>query len=176
MHAVMTALRSLVYATGFVFLWAWLALEVRRGFGDWLILPSSASLLGVALMVLGGILAVSCMIWFTFAGKGTPAPFDAPEVLVSRGPYRWVRNPMYLGGLMALLGFGLWNKSCSMTVFSLVAALIAHCFVIWYKEPQLQKRFGVRYQVYKAAANRWLPKPPHDIQEQGPEAHEELLP
>jgi protein-S-isoprenylcysteine O-methyltransferase Ste14 len=160
--ALITALRSFIYMTAFVLLWGWLAVQVRTSFGEWLILPMPARVLGAAMMVAGGILAFSCVMMFVFVGKGTPAPFDAPKLLVSKGPYRWVRNPMYLGGLTVLLGFGLWNRSCSMATFSVAAALIAHSFVIWYEEPQLEKRFGSRYQAYKAVVNRWLPRPPRD--------------
>src|SRR5882762_1747826 len=56
----------------------------------------------IALVVLGGALAIWCILTFALVGKGTPAPFDPPRQLVAAGPYRWVRNPMYIGAGTAL--------------------------------------------------------------------------
>ena len=59
---------------------------------------------GLVLLALGGALALWCILTFVVVGKGTPAPFDPPRQLVVRGPYRFVRNPMYIGAGFALLG------------------------------------------------------------------------
>ncbi|HXU45863.1 MAG TPA: methyltransferase, partial [Thermoanaerobaculia bacterium] len=66
---------------------------------------------GIALGVAGGALALWCIGTFTFVGRGTPAPFDPPRKLVIRGPYRYVRNPMYLGAALALSGAALFYRS-----------------------------------------------------------------
>src|SRR5205814_8390122 len=52
---------------------------------------------GVTMVTIGTVIALWCVFTFVFIGKGTPAPFDAPRKLVIRGPYRCVRNPMYIG-------------------------------------------------------------------------------
>jgi protein-S-isoprenylcysteine O-methyltransferase Ste14 len=49
-------------------------------------------------------LYVWCAGAFTFIGKGTPAPIDAPRILVTQGAYRWMRNPMYVGVLLVVFG------------------------------------------------------------------------
>ena len=46
-------------------------------------------------------IALWCVLMFVFIGKGTPAPFDPPRKLVIRGPYRFVRNPIYIGLTLA---------------------------------------------------------------------------
>jgi len=57
---------------------------------------------GILIGAIGAVLALWCLLTFAFIGKGTPAPFDPPRRLVIRGPYRFVRNPMYIGAATAL--------------------------------------------------------------------------
>ncbi|HYK82472.1 MAG TPA: isoprenylcysteine carboxylmethyltransferase family protein [Gemmatimonadales bacterium] len=159
MTELFAAVRAIAYMTGFVLLWGWLALQARSVAGG-LPLPAGSRVAGTLLMVLGGVLVVSCAAWFVVAGRGTPAPFDPPRSLVPQGPYRWVRNPMYLGALVVLIGFGLWHASWSMILVALPAAALAHLFVVLYEEPTLRRRFGPQYVAYSALVNRWVPKPP----------------
>jgi hypothetical protein len=56
------------------------------------------------MVTIGTAIALWCVLMFVFIGKGTPAPFDPPRKLVIRGPYRFVRNPMYIGAGMTLAG------------------------------------------------------------------------
>lgn len=111
-------------------------------------------------MIIGGFIVLWCLIQFIVVGKGTPAPFDAPTTFVASGPYRYVRNPMYLGAALVLLGFGLWNMSTTIALFSLAFLVIVHLFVILYEEPALERQFGFPYKGYKSTVRRWLPKKP----------------
>ena len=80
MKGAFIALRALLYATGFVFLWGWVALRLHaydQAFGN--ILPSWTPVPGAIIMGLGGILALACVGTFIVRGRGTPAPFDAPR-------------------------------------------------------------------------------------------------
>ncbi len=155
------ALRSLVYGTAFVLFWGWLALGLRPLDSRLALeLPVASRLVGTLLMVVGGSLALSCVSWFVLVGRGTPAPFDPPRVFVAHGPYRWVRNPMYIGGLAVLLGFGLWHRSPLMALFTLAVWGLVHGFVVWIEERGLERRFGGSYREYKQAVNRWVPKMP----------------
>ena len=52
---------------------------------------------GMVVGASGGALALTCIFTFVFVGRGTPAPFDPPRQLVVQGPYRLIRNPMYVG-------------------------------------------------------------------------------
>src|SRR5262245_1992115 len=54
-------------------------------------------LIGLVPAALGVAIYLWCAWDFTFAGQGTPAPYDAPRLLVMRGLYRIIRNPMYVG-------------------------------------------------------------------------------
>jgi protein-S-isoprenylcysteine O-methyltransferase Ste14 len=76
---------------------------------------------GIAVAVLGGALALWCIVTFAVVGRGTPAPFDPPRKLVVRGRYQFVRNPMYLGTALALCGAALVYRS--MPLFGYAAAV-----------------------------------------------------
>lgn len=157
MSNLLLALRSATYATAFVLLWGWLAVQAKQGLGEWFVLPSFSRWIGLLCFTLGGTLTLWCIIQFFLVGKGTPAPFDAPRNLVKTGPYHYVRNPMYVGGSVILFGFGLWNASATMALFTLFFLILAHVFVVLYEEPALEREFGPDYSLYKSAVGRWLP-------------------
>jgi protein-S-isoprenylcysteine O-methyltransferase Ste14 len=94
-----------------------------------------------------------------FIGKGTPAPFDPPRKLVIRGPYRFVRNPMYIGAGMTLAGAVLFYESLSIFVYTALFFLITHLFVVLYEESTLRLTFGDEYKAYFGRVSRWLPRP-----------------
>jgi protein-S-isoprenylcysteine O-methyltransferase Ste14 len=112
---------------------------------------------GLALVVLGGALAIWCIFTFAVVGKGTPAPFDPPRQLVAAGPYRWVRNPMYLGAGAALAGAALFYQSAALVAFAAGFLLVTHLFVVFYEEPTLERTFGAQYADYRNAVPRWIP-------------------
>lgn len=102
------------------------------------------------------------MLWsfwnFTVRGKGTPAPIDPPKELVAVGLYRYVRNPMYVAGLITLLGWILWSPSFSLILAFLLFLLATHLFITLYEEPTLKKKFGAAYEEYLKQVPRWIPK------------------
>jgi protein-S-isoprenylcysteine O-methyltransferase Ste14 len=159
MKAIFIGLRALVYMIAFLALWAWMALSLLsldRLFA--IPLPFWTKFPGIALIIIGGILALSCVGTFVVRGKGTPAPFDAPREFVAVGPYRYVRNPMYIGGWLMLSGLGLYEHSISILLFSLVGLVLAHLFILLIEEPGLEKRFGDSYRAYNKSINRWIPR------------------
>jgi hypothetical protein len=83
-------------------------------------------ILGAVVTVSGAALAVWCILSFAFLGRGTPAPFDPPRRLVLRGPYRYVRNPMYLGAALALAGAALFYRSGALLAYTGAFLLVMH--------------------------------------------------
>lgn len=161
MSTLFTGIRAILYASGFILLWGWVASGVQRLDPDLgLVLPATLRAPGIGLMVLGLPIALVCVASFVVRGRGTPAPFDAPRDFVPSGPYRYVRNPMYVGAWLALVGFGLFRQSGSIVLFSLVLLFAVHLFVLLVEEPGLEKRFGQNYLSYKRTTNRWLPRLP----------------
>ena len=106
----------------------------------------------------GLLVLVRCMWDFSVRGKGTPAPIDPPKELVVSGFYRYVRNPMYLGGLMLLLGEAWFFGSAELLLYTGGFALVTYLFVIFYEEPTLSKKFGTEYTKYCEGVPRWIPR------------------
>src|ERR1700741_4558110 len=98
--------RAVAYASLFIgFFLVYVPARLLARFG--VVTPAEYGLpqfAGAVLAGAGGALALWCVLTFATRGRGTPAPFDPPRVLVVGGPYRYVRNPMYLGAIAALVG------------------------------------------------------------------------
>ena len=110
------------------------------------------------MVTIGTAIALWCVFTFVFIGKGTPAPFDSPKKLVIRGPYRFVRNPMYIGAGMTLAGAALFYVSASLLIYTAIFLAVAHLFVVAYEERVLRRSFGSVYVAYCRRVRRWLPK------------------
>jgi protein-S-isoprenylcysteine O-methyltransferase Ste14 len=112
---------------------------------------------GGVLVVLGSVLTLWCVLTFARTGRGTPAPFDPPRRLVVRGPYRFVRNPMYLGAGAALAGAALFYRSPALLAYAALFFVATHLFVVGYEEPVLRRTFGAEYDAYCRRVRRWRP-------------------
>ena len=116
--------------------------------------------LGVPLVAAGLAVIVDAFVRFVREGRGTPAPVAPPRRLVVRGPYRWVRNPMYVAILAMIAGQALIFASGALLAYGVLVALAFHAFVWLYEEPTLRSQFGAEYDSYTAAVPRWIPRPP----------------
>ena len=157
------AIRTIVYASGFVALWGWFvvaAVRLDRAAGRTLASGSAAHAAGYALVVAGSFLALTCAAYFVVRGEGTPAPFDAPRRFVASGPYRFARNPMYVGAIALLAGLALVLEAPSVLGLALAACFFSNLFVILVEEPGLARRFGESYAAYRRTTNRWIPSLP----------------
>lgn len=84
----------------------------------------------------------------------------APRRVVAHGPYRWVRNPIYLAALLVVLGEAGLFGSLRLLAYAGVLAACFHVFVTGYEEPALRRRFGPAYLAYRRAVPRWIPRRP----------------
>jgi protein-S-isoprenylcysteine O-methyltransferase Ste14 len=114
--------------------------------------------LAVPLWLIGSLVVLSCFWNFTFKGRGTLAPTDPPKELVITGPYRSVRNPIYVGVLLIFLGHFLWFGYWALLIYTVLAFIGVHSFVILYEEPTLKRKFGAAYEDYLKRVPRWIPK------------------
>jgi protein-S-isoprenylcysteine O-methyltransferase Ste14 len=69
-----------------------------------------------------------------------------------------VRNPMYVGLVLALLGESAIFRSPALLLYAGVVWLCCHLFVVLYEEPALRRRFGAAYDDYRGQVPRWLPR------------------
>ena len=120
--------------------------------------PGILRYLAFPLWLIGGVTMLWCFWNFTFHGRGTPAPIDPPKKLVAVGLYRFVRNPMYVSGVVVLLGWVLWSPSLALIVAPLLFFVAAYLFVMFYEEPTLRRKFGVAYEEYLQSVPRWIPR------------------
>jgi hypothetical protein len=101
-----------------------------------------------------------CLWLFASVGRGTPGPWDTPRRFVAVGPYRWVRNPIYISALLVVLGEAWLFLSPPLLGYAGVMMIGCHLFVIGYEEPTLRRRFGDAYNEYLGTVSRWIPMPP----------------
>ena len=114
--------------------------------------------LGGVLLLAGLIALVRAFVRFVVEGLGTPAPVAAPERLVVGGVYRYVRNPMYVAVLAAIVGQALLLGRLDLLLYAGAAWLLVAAFVRWYEEPTLTRRFGADYEAYRRAVPAWWPR------------------
>ncbi|HEU0294155.1 MAG TPA: isoprenylcysteine carboxylmethyltransferase family protein [Anaerolineales bacterium] len=153
----MTALGSILFfilAPGMVAGFIPLALlrtgpRIQTGFLSYLAFP---------LWIVGVVILIWCFWDFLAKGKGTPAPIDPPRELVVTGLYRYVRNPMYVGVLLVIIGHFLWFGYWNLLIYAVLVFLAFNAFVIFYEEPNLRQRFGAAYEEYRKRVPRWIPR------------------
>jgi protein-S-isoprenylcysteine O-methyltransferase Ste14 len=119
--------------------------------------PSSGVRLAAALIAGGAWLVfdIGAMVFFRRAGT-SPLPMNPTTDLVTSGPYRVTRNPMYVG--MAFLYVALafaFGVTWALVLLPGVIAMIDR-FVIAREEPYLERKFGQPYRDYKARVRRWI--------------------
>ena len=139
----------LIYVPGRLLSWSGIAQPEVMG---------AAQIAGMMVGAIGAAIALCCILAFAFIGEGTPAPFDPPRRLVIRGPYRFVRNPMYIGAGLALAGTALYYQSWWIAGYAALFLIVTHLFVTGYEEPALRRTFGSEYNAYCNRVNRWLPR------------------
>jgi protein-S-isoprenylcysteine O-methyltransferase Ste14 len=116
-----------------------------------------AQALGVLLIAAGVIPPVNAFVQFVKAG-GTPMPVAPTQHLVVTGFNRYVRNPMYVGLLVAILGQALLFGSWKLVVYAAVVCIAFTTFVHWYEEPTLVRQYGSQYEEYRRNVPAWIPR------------------
>ncbi|MBA3646063.1 MAG: isoprenylcysteine carboxylmethyltransferase family protein [Gemmatimonadaceae bacterium] len=151
-------IRALIYSALFLWLWAML---VPQWLG--LVAPTPAAMgpaqyTGLVVGAAGLGLALWCVWNFARTGRGTPLPADAPRELVATGPYRYSRNPMYVGGTALIAGSAIYLRSWPFVLYAAGFFTLTFIIVVMYEEPHLRNVFGESYRAYKTATPRWIPR------------------
>lgn len=155
MRRAFALLRAAFFTVVFFSLWTWF---VPRWVGDARF--DVTNRLGWIVVAIGAVISLPCVWQFAWRGFGTPAPFDPPRKLVVSGPYRFVRNPMYIGFALLLIGEMLTFPNArrgligSLAIYVTLVLLFVHA----YEEPVLRRMFGEDYENYCRNVRRWIPR------------------
>jgi len=120
------------------------------GLDDW-----PARLVGYGLGIAGIALVAWSIVTLRRAGT-TVQPHEAADRLVTDGPFRWRRNPIYIGDLLILLGLAELTHNIWFVILTPVLALALYWLAILPEERHLEARFGQAYRDYKERTRRWL--------------------
>ena len=130
--------------------------------GDLLRLPGIPTLLkyiiGLPFMAIGLVAMIGTGGQFLRV-RGTPVPLRPPPKLVTSGLYRFVRNPMFCGLFLFIIGLGVWLRSLSLScVFAPLLLAVVYWEIKMIEEPELEKRFGRQYVDYRKETPRFFPR------------------
>jgi len=112
---------------------------------------------GILIMVGLYIICITVAL-FTDYGKGTPAPYSPPKILVAIGIYSYVRNPMMIGVWFVLIGEASLFMSIGILIWFSIFFIASILFVTLWEEEDLENRFGESYREYKNNVPRWIPR------------------
>jgi protein-S-isoprenylcysteine O-methyltransferase Ste14 len=134
--------------------WAISLLGTR--FGWYQGIPALWNLAGIAVVVMGIAVYIWCLAFhFKSYREAVRIGFTPPHLVVT-GPYRYSRNPMYVAGLFAWIGWTIFYGNIAVFVGLVFLWTIFTIRIIPYEENQLEALFGSDYTEYKKSAPRWL--------------------
>lgn len=159
-HVTRTAMQILAFTAIFlVAIPAVLAfLEVR--WGVHLVFPPALRVAGVVLFAASFSFSMWAAAAMSVKGGGTPLPAAMPRRLVIVGPYRFVRNPMAIGGIAQGVAVGLAAGSWIVVAYALCGSLVWNFLVRPHEEADLEARFGDEFRVYRDRVACWVPRRP----------------
>lgn len=134
--------------------------------------PPGAGLAGAAALVIASALGIWSAVAMSTRGLGTPLPSAMPNRLVIAGPYRWIRNPMALAGVVQGASVGLIMNSWLVIAYAVAGSLVWNYVVRPLEESDLRTRFGDDFERYRAAVRCWIPRLPtaHSVASDAPKA------
>lgn len=120
--------------------------------------PSVAGPIGLAILGLASALGFWSAVVMSAFGDGTPLPSAMPNRLVIAGPYRWIRNPMAVAGIVQGGAVGLILESWLVVAYAVVGSLVWNYAVRPLEESDLRERFGEEFQQYRDTVRCWIPQ------------------
>ena len=114
-----------------------------------------ARFFGVPVVAAGVGVSVWAVDAFARAGA-TPSPAEKPDRLVTQGPLRYTRNPIYLGTVVAALGVGVLLESVVVVAYAALLWAVYHFLTVYKEEPELRDEMGDEYAEYCENVPRWI--------------------
>ena len=142
-------------------IWTMIFLALTAG-ASWLIgfprlaWPPHHAAIGMALFFAGGVPPIWAFRDFRRAGTEIAPTSEANRVLVTDGPYRFTRNPMYLGLVIIALGMAIWAGWPPMLAAPLLVFLTANFVHVPFEEAKMRRQFGPAYEAYAGRVRRWV--------------------
>ena len=119
------------------------------------IIPHPYHLTGIVLIVSGFALTLVAN-WIMIKNHTTNQPGETPFLLVTSGPFKISRNPVYLGMTIILLGVEILLGSLSVLIFPVIFVIIIDRIFIKSEEDVMENLFGERYLEYSKRVRRWI--------------------
>ena len=123
-------------------------------------IPSVAGPVAVGVLVLASALGIWSAVVMSTLGKGTPLPAAMPNRLVIAGPYRWIRNPMAVAGIIQGAAVGIILQSWLVIAYAVIGSLVWNYVVRPLEEADLLNRFGEDFERYRETVHCWVPRVP----------------
>jgi protein-S-isoprenylcysteine O-methyltransferase Ste14 len=140
--------------------WAFVYVVVAAGasyFAGWPRAPGFPLVwLGVPLVILGLALSVAAATLFRREGTELDPASATNRKLVTAGPFRLTRNPMYLGLVIVTLGIACWIGAWPMFLAPIATFLTANSAHIPFEEEKMRRQFGEAFDAYARRVRRWI--------------------
>jgi protein-S-isoprenylcysteine O-methyltransferase Ste14 len=140
--------------------WALAYVLLATAISGWLGWPEFPGLpiapLGIALIAAGFVSPVWALVMFRRAGTEIEPTSPVNRALVTDGPYRFTRNPMYLGLVIITLGIAVWIGAWPMLIAPMAVFATANWIHIPFEEAKMRRQFGATYDDYVARVRRWV--------------------
>jgi protein-S-isoprenylcysteine O-methyltransferase Ste14 len=110
---------------------------------------------GLVVLLVGVGFIASARMLFQRTGQ-SPMPWKPSPALILQGPYRFTRNPMYVGITLVQIGLGLALNNLWISSFAVPALVVVHFVAVRPEERYLSEKFGESYKAYLAQVRRYL--------------------
>lgn len=156
--AVGTAVFALIAQGAGVVLLPYAFTRWQPGTPPW---PAGVRVIGAVLIAMGGIVVAWAFAQFAAEGVGVPIPGEPnSRRLTVSGPYRYVRNPLYVASVLAISGQALLLGRAVLLIYAAAFLAITVFLVHWIEDPALARRFGPQFEDYRNQVPGWCPRPP----------------
>jgi protein-S-isoprenylcysteine O-methyltransferase Ste14 len=150
--------QTLVFWTVFVAVLPWVIVRIERELGVPGFAFAGQEVVALLFGIVAGALNLGSGVALAIAGRGTPFPTQTARELVVSGPYRWLRNPMAVGGLGVGFAVGLYVGSWGTLAYAVAGGVIWHLVARPMEERDLAQRFGDSYEHYRGEVRCWIPR------------------
>ena len=157
-HVIATAVEILIFWGVFLAAIPFTIAFVEEQWSLEIPFPSATRTVGLVAFLLASGLGLWAAATMSTIGAGTPLPSAMPNRLVIAGPYRFVRNPMAVSGIVQGIAVGLMLSSWLVIVYAVAGSLVWNFAVRPLEEADLDARFGDEFRRYRASVRCWWPR------------------